>query len=84
MSNLRLFCIRKLEDDYYFRYIGIFEGPKPMIMIKDLELLKNVGIKDFDSFHGHRSFLTDDKSDVLTNNLFFMKGELLINLLKQS
>lgn len=43
--------------------------------IRDLELLKKIGIKDFESFHDHRGFLTEEESDPFSNNLFSMKGE---------
>lgn len=60
---------------YTYRYVGMFESYKPLIMIKDLELLKKVGIKDFESFHDHRGFISDDPTDPFANNLFSMKGK---------
>lgn len=32
------------------RFVGLYEGMKPMILIRDLELIKHVMVKDFSHF----------------------------------
>lgn len=43
-------------------------------MIRDLELIKQVGIKDFESFQDHRNFAPGSEDDLFGSNLFVMKG----------
>lgn len=44
-------------------------------MVRDPEIIKQIGIKDFDNFEDHQSF-TDEKIDSLWgNSLFLMKGQ---------
>ncbi|XP_030371710.1 probable cytochrome P450 9f2 [Scaptodrosophila lebanonensis] len=48
---------------------GIFEQRKPLLMIRDPELIKQITIKDFDHFINHRDvFGSGDEND--TDNLF--------------
>lgn len=56
----------------------MFEGKKPMILIKDLELLKKVGIKDFESFHDHRGIIESNEADLFASNLFSMRGDRIL------
>lgn len=53
----------------------MFDFREPLFIIRDPEIIKRVGVKDFDHFEDHRSF-TDSDTDVLWgNNLIQMKGE---------
>lgn len=44
-------------------------------MLRDLDVIKQLTVKDFDHFEDHRSFMEDSADNLLSNSLFFMKGE---------
>ena len=57
-------------------YVGIFTFDKPSILIRDLELVKNILVKDFQSFVD-RTFSYEEKFDPLFgNSLPALKGQL--------
>nr|WIT94141.1 cytochrome P450 monooxygenase CYP9AZ3 [Euwallacea interjectus] len=57
------------------RYIGCYHFTTPVLMLKDPDLIKQVTVKDFDSFPNHAEF-ADPESDLLwSKNLFALKGE---------
>ncbi|XP_064549918.1 probable cytochrome P450 9f2 [Drosophila montana] len=45
------------------KVFGIFEQRKPLLMIRDPELLKQITIKDFDHFINHRNIFGTDEDD---------------------
>lgn len=46
--------------------IGTYElGGGPIYMIKDLEMIKQIAIKDFDHFANHRFEITDETDPLL-------------------
>jgi cytochrome P450 len=49
-------------------YVGIFSFDKPSLLIRDLELVKNILVKDFQSFMDHM-FLIHEKLDPLFGNI---------------
>jgi len=56
-------------------YIGIFSFDKPFLLVRDLELVKNILVKDFQNFIDH-VFSLDEKLDPLGyKGLFSMKGQ---------
>ncbi|XP_059489203.1 uncharacterized protein LOC132204601 [Neocloeon triangulifer] len=56
------------------RYIGFYKMKKPSLLIRDPELIKNILVKDFKSFHDN-TFLVDEKRDpVIANHLFVLSG----------
>ena len=57
-------------------YVGIFSFDKPILLIRDLELVKNILVKDFQNFID-RVISLDEKLDPLgSKGLFAMKGQL--------
>jgi cytochrome P450 len=57
-------------------YVGIFSFDKPSLLIHDMELVKNILVKDFQNFMD-RTFSFEDKFDpLMANNLFALKGQL--------
>ncbi|CAB3238026.1 unnamed protein product [Arctia plantaginis] len=56
------------------RFIGRFEFLNEMVLIRDLELVKQITIKDIDYFLDHRSFFSETQS-FFARNLFSMKGQ---------
>lgn len=58
-----------------YRVFGIFELRKPVLIVRDPNVLKQLTIKDFDYFENHRTFL-DERGDILFgNSLFLMRSE---------
>lgn len=58
------------------KFGGIYAGTKPMIMIRDPELLKDILIKDF-AYFSDRGFNIDRSFEPLSYNLFLIKGKYL-------
>ncbi|XP_050345946.1 cytochrome P450 9e2-like [Nymphalis io] len=57
------------------RFVGRYEFIKPMIVLQDLELIKNITIKDFEHFLDHRGFTDDSVEPLFARNLFSLKGQ---------
>lgn len=55
--------------------IGIFDMTTPLIVLRDLDVIKKIVIKDFDHFTDHRSFLKPESDVLFGNSLFIMKGD---------
>lgn len=47
----------------YGKIWGYYEGPKPILVISDLECVQDVFVKHFASFHGRRLFVIQEDSD---------------------
>jgi cytochrome P450 family 6 len=57
-------------------YVGIFSFDKPSLLIRDLELVKNILVKDFQNFED-RTFSHENKFDPLFGNIMpLLKGQL--------
>lgn len=55
-----------------------------MLLIKDLELIKQIGVKDFDHFSDHTPFVEAEDDPLWAKNLFNLQGtqhKLLIIIL---
>ena len=57
------------------KYVGFFDFSSPIVMIRDLELLKSITVKNFDHFPDHRSFDSVDRDPLFDKNLFALRGE---------
>ncbi|KAL0100765.1 hypothetical protein PUN28_019267 [Cardiocondyla obscurior] len=57
------------------KYVGTFNFTMPVVMIRDLELLKSVTIKNFDSFEDHLFFGSETHDPLFGNNLFALRGD---------
>jgi len=57
-------------------YVGIFSFDKPSLLIRDLELVKNVLVKDFQSFVDRTVSLEDKFDPLFGNSLPALKGQL--------
>ena len=71
--------VQVLTDLYNFnrnaKYIGFYEFMQPMIMIRDIELAKQIMVKHFDHFQDHRTLQNDDASLVFSKNLSALRGQ---------
>ncbi|XP_017777880.1 PREDICTED: cytochrome P450 9e2-like [Nicrophorus vespilloides] len=57
------------------RYFGFYQFSTPILMIKDLDLIKKIGIKHFDHFHDHAVFSSEDIDPLWSKNLVASTGE---------
>lgn len=59
----------------YFRYYGMYQFLQPTLMVTDTELIKQIGIKDFEYFLDHRGFVSEELDPLFGKNLFSLKGK---------
>lgn len=43
-------------------------------MVKDIETIKNITVKDFDHFQNHVGFVDEESDPLFGRNLFSLKG----------
>ena len=72
--------IGDLMRDAYFlypnaKYFGFFDFMNPVIVIRDLELIKSIGVKNFASFQDHQTFVDESFESLFSQNLLFLTGE---------
>lgn len=48
----------------------------PILLIKDLDLIKQLTIKDFDHFTNRRPFVTEENEPIFGKNLISLQGEI--------
>lgn len=53
------------------RFFGLFEFHNPVYVIRDLDLIRQISIKDFDNFQNHRTKINED-SDSLFGKVLSM------------
>uniref|UniRef100_A0A1Y1N4A8 Cytochrome P450 n=1 Tax=Photinus pyralis TaxID=7054 RepID=A0A1Y1N4A8_PHOPY len=56
------------------RYVGLYQFRQPILLIRDPELVKQITIKDFDTFPEHVSVFTMGLEPLLAKNLFNLTG----------
>lgn len=56
------------------RYFGVYQFTTPMLVIKDLNLIKRIMVKDFETFPEHSRFVPEDADPLFARNILFMKG----------
>jgi cytochrome P450 family 6 len=57
-------------------YVGFFSFDKPSLLIRDLELVKNILVKDFYTFMNHAISSEEKLEPLFANTLVVSKGEL--------
>ena len=57
------------------KYIGVMDMSLPTIVIRDPELIKDIGVKSFDQFPDHRSFITEEMDPIFGRNVFSLTGD---------
>ncbi|XP_059051583.1 cytochrome P450 9e2-like isoform X2 [Achroia grisella] len=77
MFRIDLFT-ESIERNYYAfpgeRFIGKYDFVHPTVMIRDIELAKKIGIKDFEHFLDHRIFLNEKTDAFFGRSLISLKG----------
>ncbi|XP_077296613.1 uncharacterized protein LOC143918549 [Arctopsyche grandis] len=56
------------------RYVGFMTVNKSVIMLKDLEVIKQTTIKNFDNFASHAAHIDDNFDPIIGRNLLFITG----------
>jgi cytochrome P450 family 9 len=56
------------------RYVGYMQFTIPVLLIKDLDLIKQIGVKEFDHFHDHLSVKSIELDPLLSKTLFHLTG----------
>ncbi|XP_017776424.1 PREDICTED: cytochrome P450 9e2-like [Nicrophorus vespilloides] len=83
-QKFKLFFMNKSFSEYFLdsynefpesRYSGVFQFSRPMLMLRDSELIKQITVKDFDHFTDHMSFIPEGVEPLWTSNLFALKGD---------
>uniref|UniRef100_A0A6V7L420 Cytochrome P450 n=1 Tax=Bracon brevicornis TaxID=1563983 RepID=A0A6V7L420_9HYME len=57
------------------RYVGYYDFARPTILLRDPELIKIVGVKNFDHFVDHRGFIDPDQDPLFGKVLFSLRGK---------
>ena len=57
-------------------YVGIFAFDKPSLLIRDLEMVKNILVKDFQTFMDRAVSAEESFDPLMANSLSLLKGEL--------
>nr|WET52700.1 cytochrome P450 [Phaedon brassicae] len=57
------------------RYFGSYQFLKPSLFVRDLDLIKQITVKDFEYFPDHFSFVNRNSDPILGQNLFSLEGE---------
>lgn len=57
------------------KYYGSMDFSGCLLIVKDPEIVKEIGVKSFAHFQNHRNFVEDDFDPILSRNLFSLKDE---------
>nr|WET52702.1 cytochrome P450 [Phaedon brassicae] len=57
------------------RYFGMYMFVKPLLVVKDPDLIKEITVKAFDNFADHRDLMPAEADPLWGKNLFQLKGE---------
>ncbi|XP_031353175.1 cytochrome P450 9e2-like [Photinus pyralis] len=57
------------------RYYGLHQFTRPLLCIRDLDLIKRITVKDFDQFVDHNNFVVDNVDSLMSKNLINLKGQ---------
>ncbi|XP_044272667.1 cytochrome P450 9e2-like [Tribolium madens] len=57
------------------RYVGFLQFNHPFLMVRDINLVKQLTVKDFDSFHDHFPFNYAKNDPILGKSLLLLSGQ---------
>ncbi|XP_015591510.1 cytochrome P450 9e2-like [Cephus cinctus] len=57
------------------RFFGLMDFNKPVILIRDPKLVLDIGVKNFENFPNHRSFIDEKMDKLFAKNIFFLRDE---------
>lgn len=61
--------------NYSVRFYGIFQFLKPFVIVRDVELVKKIAIKDFEYFLDRNTLIKEEFDPLFGRNLFSLKGK---------
>lgn len=69
-----------IDDDLYrslhgHSFGGVFSFTRPVLLLRDPEIIRRVTVKDFEHFTDHMSLINEAVDPILGKNLFALKGE---------
>lgn len=68
-----------IEKLYYdnpkAKYFGLFDFMNPVIVLRDMELIKAITVKNFESFPNHKIFFDESFEPLFSRNLFALQNE---------
>lgn len=68
--------IKNLYNKYpNTKYFGLYDFANPGIVIRDIDLIKSIGIKNFENFTDHGMFGEEPCDPLFGRNLFLLKGK---------
>lgn len=83
-GNMGLFVFRQkslsdiLKRTYYLnpdaKYVGFYEFSQPIIVLRDVDLIKNIAVKNLESFAEHRPFISAELNPLFADMLFILGG----------
>ncbi|KAJ8928365.1 hypothetical protein NQ314_019096 [Rhamnusium bicolor] len=62
------------------RYFGVYQFTKPALIVNDVDLIKQITVKDFEHFTDHRTFIPENADPLWNKNLFALKDEEIVTL----
>ncbi|XP_051170741.1 cytochrome P450 9e2-like [Leptopilina boulardi] len=57
------------------KYFGLFDFMNPVIVLRDMELIKTVTVKNFENFPNHKIFFDESWEPLFSKNLFALQNE---------
>ncbi|KMQ81897.1 cytochrome p450 9e2, partial [Lasius niger] len=51
------------------KYVGFFDSMNPVVVIRDPDLIKSIGVKNFESFPDRRPFIDEDNDPLLGKHI---------------
>ncbi|KAF5280486.1 hypothetical protein FQA39_LY18051 [Lamprigera yunnana] len=79
-KHLLLKAFAAIDRSLVDRFFGAYQFNKPVLYIRDIDLIRKITIKDFDHFTDHSSFLEENVEPLMDKNLFNLKGQRWRNM----
>ncbi|KZC05577.1 Cytochrome P450 9e2, partial [Dufourea novaeangliae] len=57
------------------KYVGFYEFTNPIVLLRDLDLIKSITIKNFETFPDHRPIIKNEQDSLFGRMLFFKSSE---------
>ncbi|XP_032682943.1 cytochrome P450 9e2-like [Odontomachus brunneus] len=68
--------IKEVYDAYpEAKYTGMYDLTKPVVVLRDTELIKSIALKNFEMFPNHRTFVEEHQDPLFSNNLFSLRDD---------
>ncbi|XP_044755144.1 uncharacterized protein LOC123314094 [Coccinella septempunctata] len=72
------YIFKRIYDtlDEKYPYFGVYVFHKPILVLKDRELIKQVLVKDFSSFYNRSNYSNEKVDPIASNTLFALRNEV--------